>query len=484
MKYAIPNFTNDGIIYFGERNEPHFPSAMVAGGITDSKNLKEHFGIQTPGRWIQVNNHFFNIKEDIDVLLPEIRKKLDEEGRQYVDGLIQQCFEAGTDLVKLAESVKSEAEDSHLHNEDLARLLEKFYHAAYDYCVYYNIAFFENPELEIAEELSKKYAGEISQKDLFELFTSPATLTAAEREQDDFLKLHIALSQSDDSRELIENHATQYGWLSVRFFLGHPWTADDIQRRLDAMKDKNSDALLQERLDARKKIEDSLVTLKPRIEAEDWESIQQVRSIVSLRTDRGDFFHQASSHVQTLVSSIAQCLKVSYEDLMYFSPPEVVAALQEDLTITDTLEDRKRAIVIYHAEDGGVLFGDEALSYIQERPILQVESGSADELEGVTAFKGVARGRVKILKSNEDIEKVEEGDILFAIMTTPNFIGAMEKAAAFVTDEGGILCHAAIVAREMKKPCLIATKKATTTFQDGDLVEVDATNGKVRRVQS
>jgi len=56
----------------------------------------------------------------------------------------------------------------------------------------------------------------------------------------------------------------------------------------------------------------------------------------------------------------------------------------------------------------------------------------------------------------------------------------MERAAAFVTDEGGILCHAAIVAREMSKPCVTATKNATKVLKDGDLVEVDANNGVVR----
>lgn len=61
----------------------------------------------------------------------------------------------------------------------------------------------------------------------------------------------------------------------------------------------------------------------------------------------------------------------------------------------------------------------------------------------------------------------------------PDFISAMKKAVAFVTDEGGITCHAAIIAREMKKPCVIGTKVATLVFQDGDEVEVDADNGIV-----
>jgi len=81
------------------------------------------------------------------------------------------------------------------------------------------------------------------------------------------------------------------------------------------------------------------------------------------------------------------------------------------------------------------------------------------------------------------IFKVEPGDIIIAPMTSPDYVVGMRKAAAIVTDEGGITCHAAIVARELKVPCLVGTKKATKVFHDGDLVEVDATKGIVRKVK-
>jgi pyruvate, water dikinase len=105
------------------------------------------------------------------------------------------------------------------------------------------------------------------------------------------------------------------------------------------------------------------------------------------------------------------------------------------------------------------------------------------EVKGQVSFKGHIKGKVKIVKSVEDIKKVEKGDILVSPMTVPSFIPAMETAAAFVTDEGGILCHAAIVSREMHKPCVIGTKIATKIFKDGDLVEVDAEKGIVKKLK-
>lgn len=100
-------------------------------------------------------------------------------------------------------------------------------------------------------------------------------------------------------------------------------------------------------------------------------------------------------------------------------------------------------------------------------------------LEGLTAYKGKVKGiaRIVIGPTKEEFNK---GDILVTKMTSPKFIPLMSKAAAVVTDAGGQLCHAAIVSRELKIPCIIGTKNATEFFRDGDLVEVDANKGIVK----
>ena len=106
------------------------------------------------------------------------------------------------------------------------------------------------------------------------------------------------------------------------------------------------------------------------------------------------------------------------------------------------------------------------------------------ELKGMTGNRGKIVGRARIiLDAKKDEYKLQSGDILVTSMTRPEFLPLMNKAVAFVTDEGGITCHAAIVAREMNKPCIISTKIATQVFKDGDLVEVDADNGVVRIIK-
>jgi phosphohistidine swiveling domain-containing protein len=107
---------------------------------------------------------------------------------------------------------------------------------------------------------------------------------------------------------------------------------------------------------------------------------------------------------------------------------------------------------------------------------------STDLVRGAVCYKGKVRGPVRIVTRTKQIADVREGEVLVTFMTTPEYIPAMHKAAAFVTDEGGITSHAAIFAREMKKPCVIGTKFATQVFKTGDIVEVDAENGIVRKI--
>jgi len=102
------------------------------------------------------------------------------------------------------------------------------------------------------------------------------------------------------------------------------------------------------------------------------------------------------------------------------------------------------------------------------------------EVYGQTGFSGSVRGKARIIMKIEEMKDFIEGEILISYVTIPAYIPIMKKAAAFVTDEGGITCHAAIIARELKKPCVIGTKNATKIFRNGDYIEVNANKGIVK----
>jgi phosphoenolpyruvate synthase/pyruvate phosphate dikinase len=108
------------------------------------------------------------------------------------------------------------------------------------------------------------------------------------------------------------------------------------------------------------------------------------------------------------------------------------------------------------------------------------------EIKGVVASKtevSKIRGVVRIIK-NPEKQDLKKGEILVTSMTRVEFVPMMRKAKAIITDEGGIACHAAIVSRELRVPCIIGTKIATHVLKSGDLVEVDTEEGIVRKIEA
>lgn len=100
-------------------------------------------------------------------------------------------------------------------------------------------------------------------------------------------------------------------------------------------------------------------------------------------------------------------------------------------------------------------------------------------LNGRSGSSGKATGQVRIINQDQIADDFPRGSILVCKVTTPSYVPIMQKAAAIVTDQGGILSHAAIIARELKKPCVVGTRNATSILENGQIVTVDANSGTV-----
>ncbi|MFA6466947.1 MAG: PEP-utilizing enzyme [Patescibacteria group bacterium] len=108
---------------------------------------------------------------------------------------------------------------------------------------------------------------------------------------------------------------------------------------------------------------------------------------------------------------------------------------------------------------------------------------NVSELKGIITYSKKVAGPAKIVLKKEQLSKIKSGDILITIMTNPEFIPSLKKVAGIVTDYGGLTCHASIISREMKIPCIVATKHATAIFKDGDLIEIDDKKSIVRKLK-
>jgi pyruvate,water dikinase len=124
---------------------------------------------------------------------------------------------------------------------------------------------------------------------------------------------------------------------------------------------------------------------------------------------------------------------------------------------------------------------------LQARPVTSIgeearpsAAAVGEELvRGLGAAPGLATGAVRVIGSREEAAKLRDGEILVTHMTAPDWVPLMRRAAAIVTDSGGMTCHAAIVSRELGIPCIVGTARATTVLEDGQLVSVDAGSGVV-----
>jgi pyruvate,water dikinase len=125
----------------------------------------------------------------------------------------------------------------------------------------------------------------------------------------------------------------------------------------------------------------------------------------------------------------------------------------------------------------------------QARPVTTIKEPHLDTheslesatvlLAGSPASPGLVSGPVKIMEDASHIYKIVAGDILVAKMTTPDYVPAMKRAVAIVTDQGGRTSHAAIVSRELGIPCVVGASKATSTLKDGQIITVDGSTGKI-----
>jgi pyruvate,water dikinase len=130
---------------------------------------------------------------------------------------------------------------------------------------------------------------------------------------------------------------------------------------------------------------------------------------------------------------------------------------------------------------------DNKIYILQTRPVTTIKETAETELAiqaptlltGAPASPGLASGPVKIVPEASQIDKVKTGDVLVAEMTTPDFVPAMKRAVAIVTNRGGRTAHAAIVSRELGIPCVVGAEQATTALTDGQVITVDGSHGKV-----
>ncbi|OGM12414.1 phosphoenolpyruvate synthase [Candidatus Woesebacteria bacterium RBG_16_34_12] len=168
-----------------------------------------------------------------------------------------------------------------------------------------------------------------------------------------------------------------------------------------------------------------------------------------------------------------ELVKISDDDILKLA--KLADNLQKHYYFPQDIEWAKEKDKLYIVQTRPVTTIEET----KKREIEEYKTGETPILKGASASPGIGTGTVKILKNVNEIKKIIKGDILVAEMTSPDYVPAMKKAIAIITDQGGMTSHAAIVSRELGIPCVVGTKEATKLLKENMTVTVDGTKGLV-----
>ena len=330
----------------------------------------------------------------------------------------------------------------------------------------------------LRKELKGKFKKESEFTNLFSIATAPTKQSFINQAEIELLKIILG-----DSKETLEDYQKRWYWSKNNYFRAQELSVKDFEEdvkiwkktgknlRIEMDKIENTPKENKKRKDEffrNNKISPFLKTLLKT--SDDFTWWQDERKLASyLNIDIGS----------KILNEIGKRKGYNFSDLRYALGGEISSIVKNKKPNPRELKKREIECVVIATQKGNYVAIGKELEKIRKIVIGDKGSSSLRDFRGLSASVGKATGIVKIVKSATEIGKVKEGDILVAVMTRPDYVVAMKKAAAIVTNEGGITSHAAIVSRELGIPCIIGTKIATEVLKDGDLVEVNANHGIV-----
>lgn len=331
----------------------------------------------------------------------------------------------------------------------------------------------------LRKELKKYITRESDFTKLFSVATAPVHQSFINKIEIDLLKI-----VTGESKEKIADYQERYYWSKNNYFQSYRVSIKDLEKNIKSWKKSGKD--LKKEL---KKIESASVINKKNKDI--FFGTHKISSLLKTLLKISEDFawwqderKKATYFVvdmgSKILTEIAKRKGYKNNELKYALGGEISSIIVSGKPQKMELDKRRNGCVIVATREGNYIATGEKLKKIEKIILDKEKLSKIRDFRGLTASVGVARGRVKIVRSSTEIDKVKKGDILVAVMTRPDYVVAMRKAAAIVTDEGGITSHAAIISRELGMPCIIGTKIATEVLHDGDLVEVNANHGIVK----
>jgi phosphohistidine swiveling domain-containing protein len=377
-----------------------------------------------------------------------------------------------------------------LSNDDLLALYGRFYKsyiAEYGISIGIQDAFsmhadrFIEPRL---REILKKKKLEENFNEYYGTLMSPISLSFIQKEEIDLMKMAKKKISGQDVASDLKKHARSFHFINNNYAKVQRLDAKYFGQKLDEMISRGIN-LDEEFSKMEKSIEETKQRKKELMKKlrlpKDFKLLIKISESFADTQDMRKMYVLIANYYQSLfIDEFGRRGKYTRDEMEFTIFTEMKSILEGKLSKEELAARREWCICIQTEDNFELLTGGIARGIINNIFIKKIEA--SDEITGSVACKGYAKGIAKIIHKTHDLVNFTEGDILVASMTRPEMTVAMKKAAAIVTDEGGVTSHAAVISRELNIPCIIGTKNATKIFKDGDLIEVDADKGIVRRL--
>lgn len=341
-------------------------------------------------------------------------------------------------------------------------------------------------EAALKRELKKRLKNEEDFHYVFEKLSAPENLSFYQKEELDLLAIK-RIKGKKEAEEKLKEHQKKYFWLLNSYRRVQALSVGNFEKNLKSYTAQAAGKKIREIKGHKKRVAEEKKQLSRKFNLP--KTVLKIGERLSFcvwwQDIRKSYIFQANHIMDNFFMEIEKRRGVDFCDLHYYTVKELENLVKRGEKITASgIKKRKTCfLIITNGKNKFYYFSGRKAKNLF-RPYLKINvNKNIREFKGTVVSCGKAKGRARIINRPAEAGKMKKGDILVAPMTSPDYILALKKASAVVTDEGGMTCHAAIISRELKIPGIVSTKIATQVLKDGDLVEVDAENGVVKVIK-
>ena len=486
-------------------NTPFFQDHLITESTYDIRKTGYPFGFTA---FLYIDGEAHITERDYNRFYDYHKKAYQEKGTTYFEWFSNRIKEHQKNVLEHSEKIKKK-DLTNASDKELKKHFEKFIsNVKPNMSLGYVIQPFDQLFKELMEETLSKYLEskeEFEKNNILAVLSHPKREATMVKERRDLLKIALGITKNKKLKayfakepvkkikaELAKNHKNvliqlkkheeKYSWMSNVNWHEPSSTTEDFIKNIKCLPHKDAAKEIKKIETERKNSEEEHEKLVKDISHQgiqikdfsDW-----VQEFINLKMDNWEAVSISGNNCLTLFREIAKRIGLDLEEFFLLTHEEIIRLFEQRIKKEELhIEKPKRGVL--RIENHIYILSRVEVENIKN---LLKKHVREKNITGLLVFSGKVKGRVNRIMSVKEIKKMKNKDILVCPMTNPDYMPAITKAKAIVTDEGGLLCHAAIISREFKIPCVVGTKIATQILKDGDYVEIDAEKGIVKVIQ-